>query len=84
MRVIHLLVAGLIALGAMLAGLFAAVLVVLAGTIGWFVQLFRRRPAPAKAGSEVPAAQRAIFRRAETADAIDVVATRVPDKPADK
>jgi hypothetical protein len=77
MRVLRILVAGLIALGAMAAVIFAAVLVFLTGLTGYFLQLFRGGPAPVRA-RPAPGRPGGTMR---TDDAIEVETTRVSAGP---
>lgn len=76
MRVLRLLLAGMIALGALFMGFVAAVLLLLTGVAGFLIQLFRPRPA-------APAPGAGPLRRPPTGsgDVIDVVATKVPADP---
>ena len=72
----RLLLAGLIALGALLAGFLAAVLILFTGLVGFVIQLFRPKTSVNASGpgsaSRAPAA---------SGDVIDVVATQVPAEP---
>ena len=76
MRVLRLILAGMIALGALFMGFVAAVLLLLTGVAGFLIQLFRPRPA-------TPAPGAGPLRRPPTGsgDVIDVVATKVPADP---
>lgn len=78
MRVLRLLVAGLIAIAAMVAVFFAAVVVFLTGLAAYVLQLFgvRKNPSPVAAP---PAFERQspVMR---DADAIEVETTKVPDE----
>ena len=76
MRFLHLIIAGLIALTAMAAVFFAAIVVVFTGVAGYVVQLFRRPAGPPPAG---PAPRRPT--RMQMDDAIDVVTTKVTADP---
>lgn len=75
MRALRILVAGLVALAAMLAVFLAAAVVVVTGAAAWVLQLFR--PVQRASTPAAPAAQRPPAR----SEAIDVVATRVPFDP---
>ena len=74
MPLLRLLLAGLVALAAMAAVFFTAVIVMVTGLAAYVVQLFRRGPGP------TPPTDRRAPRPVD--DVIDVVATDVPDKPA--
>ena len=76
MRVLRLLLAGMIALGALFMGFVAAVLLLLTGVAGFLIQLFRPRPSVRAAGA-------GSMRRPATGsgDVINVVATKVPADP---
>jgi len=74
-KILRVLVAGLIGIAAMLATLFAAVIVVFTGMCAYLVHFFRRQSAP---GPE-PAQSRT--RGMNRDGAIDVVATDVPNEP---
>lgn len=74
MPLLRLLLAGLVALAALAAVFFTAVLVMASGLVGYVLQLFRRGP------SQAPAPDRRTHR--PTDDVIDVESTDVPDKPA--
>lgn len=74
MPLLRLLLAGLIALFAMAAVFFTAVVVLFTGLVGWVVQLFRGKPAAART-TRPP--NRMVPR--PTDDVIDVVTTNVPD-----
>jgi hypothetical protein len=79
MRVLRLILAGLVAVAAVVAVLFTAVVVVFTGLAAYVVQLFQRRPGPVQSGPpQAPNRQPAM----RTDDAIDVVTTKVPDEPA--
>lgn len=75
MPVFRLLLAGLVAVFALFATLFAAALVVFTGLVGFFIQLFRPRSRSSAASSPAPAGRRAARSQG---DVIDVVATQVP------
>lgn len=80
MPVVRLLMAGLVALMAMLAVVFTAVLVLCTGLVGWVMQLFRPKPAR-------PAAPRPFAERrgpAAGGDVIDVETTTVTEKPDER
>ena len=74
MPLLRLLLAGLVALAALAAVFFTAVLVMATGLAAYVLQWFRRGPRP------TPVPDRRVPR--PTDDVIDVVATDVPDKPA--
>lgn len=78
MRALRLIVAGLIAVVALLSVLFAAVVVVFTGLVAYVVQLFRRPAGPTPAGP-APAPRRPTRIRMD--DAIDVVTTKAPADP---
>jgi hypothetical protein len=73
MPIVRLLLAGLVALFAVLATALAAMFVVFAGLVAWVAQLFRPKSAPTPPG---PASVHA--PRGRTDDVIEVVTTRVP------
>lgn len=75
MRVLRVLLAGLIAVFALLGVLFAAVVVIFTGLAAYMMQLFRRRPGTVRSGFE------STVNHAPD-DAIDVVTTKVTDDPA--
>lgn len=77
MPLLRLLLAGLVALAAMAAVFFTAVVVLFTGLAAWVVQLFRGRPAPVRS-SRPP--NRVVPR--PTDDVIEVVTTKVPDDAA--
>lgn len=73
MRVLRLILAGIIALGALFMGFLAAVVLLLTGMAGFVIQLFRPRPPTgANPGRRPPTG---------SGDVIDVVATKVPSDP---
>lgn len=72
MPLLRLLIAGLVALVAMAAVFFTAVVVLLGGLAAYVVQLFRPRAGPARSS------RREVPRR--TDDVIDVESTKVPDE----
>ncbi len=74
MPLLRLLIAGLVALVAMAAVFFTAVVVLVAGLAGYVVQLFRPRPGPSR-----PSRREA---SRPTDDVIDVESTKVPDEPS--
>ena len=76
MRILRLLVAGLIAVAAVIGVMFAATLVFFAGLVAYVLQLFRR---PAGSVPVGPAPHHAT--RMQMDDAIDVVSTKVPPDP---
>jgi hypothetical protein len=76
MRFLRLVVAGLIAIAAMVGVLLAALVVFFTGVAAYVIQLFRKHPAPAPSGP--PPDRRTTMR---TDDAIDVVSTKVPEEP---
>ena len=77
MPLLRLLLAGLVALAAMAAVFFTAVVVVVAGLAALVLRLVQRRPGP---GRSTRSPNRVVPRR--TDEIIDVEATKVPDKPA--
>lgn len=82
MRVLRLILAGLIALAVVGAGLFAAALVVLTGLGGYVAQLFR-----GQAGAVRPSRSQSPYRPPagmSTDDVIDVVTTKVEDEPVER
>lgn len=81
MRALRLMVAGLVAVAAMVAVLFAAVVVFFTGLVAYVLQLFGTKPGPAAAGRSSASNPRRDLR---TDDAIDVVSTKVPDEPAER
>lgn len=75
MRVLRLMVAGLIAIAAMVAVMFAAMVVFFTGLVAFVLQLFGvRKNSPPVATGPSP------DRRMD--DVIDVVSTKVPDESA--
>ncbi len=76
MRVLRLILAGMIALGALFMGFLAAVLLLLTGMAGFVIQLFRAKPPAGSSGA-------GSVRRPPTGsgDVIDVVATKLPADP---
>ena len=81
MRLLRLIGAGLIAVMAVVAVLFSAAVVIVAGLAAYVVQLFRRPPGPAPARPPYPPDRRPAMR---TDDAIEVVTTKVGDEPAER
>jgi hypothetical protein len=80
MRVLRLIVAGLIAIAAMVAVMFAALVVFFTGLVAYVLQLFGvRKNAPPVASGPAPARQPPDRR---TDEVIDVVTTKVPDETA--
>lgn len=82
MRVLRLLVAGLIAIAAMVAVFFAAVVVFLTGLAAYVLQLFgvRKNPPPVA----VPPASERQTGVMRDADAIEVETTKVPEKTIER
>jgi hypothetical protein len=68
-----------VTLGVLLAGAFAAVVILFTGMVGYIIQLFRRQGGSQPAGPMPPSARRSPMGRG---DVIDVVATQVPANPA--
>lgn len=80
MRVLRLLVAGMIAIAAMVAVMFAALVVFFTGLAAFVLQLFGvRKNSPPAAAGPTPA-RRPPDRRMD--EVIDVVSTKVPDESA--
>jgi hypothetical protein len=78
MRFLRLIVAGLIAVAAMVAVLFAAAVVFLTGLMAFVLQLFGvRKNAPPTPAAPATDRQPQVMR---DADAIEVETTKVPDK----
>lgn len=75
MPLLRLLLAGLVALAAMVAVFFTAAAVMFAGLVGYVAQLFR--PRRAKPGAPLP--ERG--PRHGSGEIIDIEATKVPDEP---
>ena len=71
---LRFLLGGLVAIAALAAVFFTAVVVLITGVVGWVLQLFRGRPGPVRS-TRPP--NRVGPRPAD--DVIDVVATKVPD-----
>jgi hypothetical protein len=80
MRFLRLIVAGLVAIAAMLMVFLAAMVVFFTGLAAYVLQLFRGRRGAAPS-SPAPAPNRAPASR-RTDDVIDVVATKVPEETA--
>ena len=78
MRVLRLLLAGLIAVTVLVAGFFAAAAIVIAGLVGYLVQLVFGRPRPIRSR---PGSTPNRHSEMRTDDVIDVVATEVPSDP---
>ena len=78
MRALRLVVAGIIAIGAVLAVMFAALVVFFTGLAAYVLQLFglRKNSAPVAA----PPASERQPRVMRDADAIEVETTKVPEK----
>jgi hypothetical protein len=74
-KILRVLVAGLIGIAAMLATLFAAVIVVFTGMCAYLVHFLRRQ------GGSKPGLAPARSRGMSRDGAIDVVATDVPNEP---
>ena len=68
------MLAGLVALVAMAAVFFTAVVVLFTGLVGWLAQLFRGKPASVRSARPP---NRVVPRPGD--DVIDVVTTKVPD-----
>jgi len=77
MRVLRVLLAGSVALFALLAVLFTAALVVFTGLVGAVGPLFRGKPSPVRSRPNPPSGP-----PRWTDEVIDVEATKVTDKPA--
>jgi hypothetical protein len=76
MPLLRLLFAGLIALAAMAAVAFTAIVVLITGMAGWIAQRLRGKPVTAP---HAPAPNRRSATRMQSDDVIDVVTTNVPD-----
>jgi hypothetical protein len=76
MPLLRLLFAGLIALAAMAAVAFTAMVVLITGMAGWIAQRLRGKPV---AAPRAPAPTRRSAPRMHSDDVIDVVTTNVPD-----
>lgn len=82
MRFLRLIVAGLIAVAAMVAVLFAALVVFLTGLMAFVLQLFGvRKKTPPAAATPATDRQPQVMR---DADAIEVETTKVPDKTIER
>ena len=82
MPLLRLLLAGLMALFAMVAVLFTALVVLFTGLLGWVGSLFRPkgdRPTSRPVRPATPGAGRR--GSMNTGDVIDIEATKVPDEP---
>ncbi|HRJ48481.1 MAG TPA: hypothetical protein PKY38_14060 [Opitutaceae bacterium] len=77
MSILRLILAGLVALAAVFATLFAALLVVFTGLVGLVAQFFRRPSSTATAASPRSSPRSPAGRT----DVIDVVATPVSSEP---
>jgi hypothetical protein len=77
MRALRILVAGLVGIAAMLAVMFAAVVVFLTGLAAYILQLFGHKTS--QAGGSPPNRMPPPRR---TGEVIDVVTTKVPADPA--
>ncbi len=75
MRILRLLLAGLLVVTALVAGFFAAVVILVTGMVGYVAQLFTRRPVSVRGRPSQSSGQASPLR---TDDVIDVVATKVP------
>ena len=75
MRLLRLVLAGLIAATVLVAGFFAAAVIVVAGLVAYLMQLIWKRNGSVQAGP-----RRGMNRASgmRTDDVIDVVATKVP------
>lgn len=81
MAVLRLLLGALVALFALIAGLFAAAVVLISAMVGFVAMLFRPKPDPrAPVQQPVPHQQ----PRMGSDGVIDIVATKVPDQPGRK
>ena len=81
MRALRLLLAGLLVVTALVAGFFAAAVILVTGMLGYVVQLFMRlsgkaRPRPVQASGRVSPLSKG--------DVIDVVATNVPTEKVER
>jgi len=82
MRVLRLMVAGLIAIAAMVAVFFAAVVVFFTGLAAYVLQLFGvRRSSPPAAPPPASGRQSQVMR---DADAIEVETTKVPERTIER
>ena len=81
MRALRLLLAGLLAAMALMAGFFAAVVILVTGLVGYVVQLFLRLT-----GKAQPRPSRSSARPSPLSkgDVIDVVATKVPTEKIER
>lgn len=78
MRLLRVLLAGLITATALVAGFFAAVVILVTGAVAYVVQLFWKRPPSGRPGPGRGMNRPSPLR---TDDVIDVVATKVPPEP---
>ena len=79
MRALRILVAGLIGLAAMVAVMFAAAVVFLAGAAAYIMQLFGGKPIAARPSGPVPPGRTP--PPGSAGEIIDVVSTKVPADP---
>jgi hypothetical protein len=79
MRVLRILVAGLIAIGAVVAVMFAALVVFFTGLAAYVLQLFGAGKPAAPSGPGRPPDRRTTLA---TDDAIDIESTKVPEESA--
>ena len=77
MRALRLLLAGLLAAMALVAGFFAAVVILVTGLMGYVVQLFMRMTGKARPRPSRPSPL-------SKGDVIDVVATKVPTEKIER
>ena len=75
MRALRLLLVGVLAITAMVAGLFAVAVIILTGLTGYVAQLFWRRPGSVRSRPTQGPSRQSSMR---TDDVIDVIATKVP------
>lgn len=78
MRFLRLVLAGLVAVAAVVAVLFTAVVVLVTGMAAYVLQLFRR---PANPAPSAPAHGAGRHSMGQTDDVIDVVTTKLPGDP---
>ena len=81
MRLLRVLMAGLITVAALVAGFFAAVVILVTGAVAFVVQLFWKRQPPTQPGSARGMNRPSPLR---TDDVIDVVATKVPTDTSER
>ena len=81
MRALRLLLAGLLVVTALVAGFFAAAVILVTGLVGYVVQLFMHLT-----GKAQPRAPHSTGRTSplRTDDVIDVVATKVPTEKIER